>query len=313
MTIALRSVLVVFALALVSPAAADWRDGMGAFRIGMLAGNDIQVSVAAAEPFRLAVEEGLGVTVEIFAARDYPALIDAAASGRIEYAVFSAAAYAAAFNRCDCLEPLVVARSADGTQGWNAVIITRTGGPADAASLKGRSIAAIDSPAFGALEVTLRQLRAAGADLEAEAALQRFPDGDSAIAALRDGKADALVGWSSLTGDPSTGYSRGTLRRIAEIEGSASQYRIAWESLPVPNRVHAVRKSLPGEARTRLRGILTAMFEADPVAYDAVEPVYGGGFVAARQGQFDALAALIRPPDPEPQPAAAEAEPPPSD
>ena len=99
-----------------------------------------------------------------------------------------------------------------------------------------------------------------------------------------------------MTGDPGDGYSRGTLRRIAELEGGTSGYHVLWKSVFIAYRVHAVRKSLPGEARTQLRDLLSSMFEIDPVAYDSIEPIYGGGFIPARQGQFDPLTALLKPP-----------------
>lgn len=285
----------ILMLAPAADAAADWRDELGAFRVGILASGDIPASMAHAEPFRLALEEALGVTVEIFAARDYPTLVDATASARIEYSVLSATAYAAAWDRCQCVEPLVVARSGDGTDGFRQVIVTRIGGPSGTANLSGKRIAAIRSASFGGLDVAYKELRTQGVDLEAGAGnVEYFPTGEEAIAALRAGEVDALIGWSSMTGDPAQGYSRGTLRRIADLEGDASGYRIAWQSSPIPHRMHAIRKNLPGEAKTQLRNLLTAMFDNDPVAYDSVEPVFGGGFVVARQGQFDALAVLVR-------------------
>lgn len=275
-------------------AGADWRDDIGAFRVGILAGQDIQAAIARAEPFRLALEEGLGVTVDIFPARDYAALIDASAGSRIEYAVFSATAYALAWNRCECIEPLVVARSGDGTQGVAEAVIARRTGPASLAELEGRRIAAVRAPAFGGLEIALRQMQAQGFDPgKGGTVIDMMAHGEAAIAAFRDGRADALIGWSSMTGDPSAGYSRGTLTRIAALEGGASDYRVIWQSTVVPFRVHAVRNSLPAEARNRLRELLSAMFDNDPVAYDSIEPVHGGGFVPARQGQFGALAELL--------------------
>ena len=38
--------------------------------------------------------------------------------------------------------------------------------------------------------------------------------------------------------------------------GDVSAYRIIWQSAAIPYRVHAVRKNLPGEARTQLRDLL---------------------------------------------------------
>ncbi len=69
---------------------------------------------------------------------------------------------------------------------------------------------------------------------------------------------------------------------------------IIWRSSPVPHRVHAVRKNLDGEAKNILRGLLGQMFGNDPVAYDSIEPMFGGGFITARQSQFEPLAQMFR-------------------
>ncbi len=298
----IRRVLVACLFGLISltaagVAVADWREDIGAFRIGILAHGDSRTAVAQAEPFRLAVEEKLGISVEIFAARDYAALIDAAASSRIEYAVMSATAYAIAWNRCECIEPLAIARSGDGTDAIHEVVVTRQDGPASLSGLKGRRLAATAAQAFGGLDIAMRQMRREGFDPSDEATLARHSTGERAITALREGEADALIGWSTMTGDPAEGYSQGSLRRLGELEGDTTGYRIVWQSVAIPNRVHAARRNLPGEARTRLRELLSSLFDADPVAYDAIEPVYGGGFVPARQGQFSPLAELLGRPD----------------
>jgi len=224
--------------------------------------------------------------------RDYPALIGAATRSHVEYAVLSASAYAAAFALCECVEPLAIANSGDGTGSFRQVLIARQGGPSNLAALAGKKIAKLSGSALGGALLAATELKAAGLDLDAAA--MAFEDSDAALAALADGTVDAVLGWSSMTGDPSAGYSRGTLRRIAEREGSVLEYGVIWESSAIPQRVHAVRTNLDGEAKTILRSLLTGMFNSDPLAYDSIEPLFGGGFAAARQSQFDALVAAMR-------------------
>lgn len=100
------------------------------------------------------------------------------------------------------------------------------------------------------------------------------------------GEGDALIGWSSLQGDIAAGYSRGTLKQLAERGGTAGRYTVVWQSPAIPHRVHAVRKNLDGEAKRILRETLAGMFEDDPIAYDSIEPVYGGGFQTIPQSAF---------------------------
>lgn len=283
----------ILSLVSATPAfAADWRSELGTFRVGLVAVGEPGVAAVRVEPFRLALAEQLGVPVEIVPMRDYPALIDAATRYHVEYSVFSASAFAAAYAMCECLEPMAIANSGDGTGSFKEVLIARQGGPASVSALAGKKVARLSGPALGGALLAENELKAEGLDLDGAAVA--FGDSDSALDALADGTVDAVLGWSSMTGDPSQGYSRGTLRRIAEREGSALDYTVIWQSSDIPHRVHAVRSTLDGEAKTILRSVLTGMFNADPLAYDSIEPLFGGGFVAARQSQFDALVATMR-------------------
>ena len=277
------------------PAKADWRDDLGAFRVGIVAEGNLRRAVARTEAFRLALEEALGVRVELFPARDYPALIDAAAGSRIEYAVLSASAYAMAWAMCECVEPMVIAQSGDGSAEFSQIVITRQDGAPDLGALDGQSVAAIGTKTAGGNLLALHELAQAGLDLDAEGAgLVAYDTNEEALAALAGGEAAAMIGWSSMRGEQAQGYTRGTLRHIVRREGSIDNYRIIWQSSTIPHRTHAIRKNLPAEAKTILRSLLTAMFDADPVAYDSIEPVFGGGFVAARQGQYGALVSMMR-------------------
>lgn len=288
---ALTAALVAFA----TPASADWRDDLGVFRVGVVA--DGSSKAADAEPFRLALNEALGMRADIVAMRDYPPMIDGAAGSRIEYGVFSAMAYAAAEAQCECLEPLAVAHAGDGTSGYYMVLIAPAASGAGLDGLKGKKIGVVEPEAgvAGAVMLAEHELAAAGLDLSAGGAERTpFADSAAAIAALSAGEIDALLGWSSMSGDAAAGYSRGTLQRIAALGGDPAQWRIAWQSSQVPHRVHAVRKNLAAGAKAALRKMLGELFLSDPLANDAIDPAMGGGFRPARPGQFDALVAMFR-------------------
>lgn len=283
-------------MGLSGPALADWRDEVGSFRVAIAAMDDPQAAALRMEPFRLALEQALGLPVEIVTMRDFPAIVEAASRSRIEYAVYSASAHAAAFARCECVEPLVTATFADGSAAYRQILVARSDGPASLEQMRGRKIAMVEGSALGGGMLALHELKKAGLDIEGGAAIRLpFPDSAAAMASLADGSADALLGWSSAPGEPEASPARGTLRQIAERAGEGSPgVKVIWESSPVPHPVHAVRKNLAGEAKTILRSVLGNLFATDPLAYDAVEPYFGGGFVAARQSQFDALVAMFR-------------------
>jgi phosphonate transport system substrate-binding protein len=273
---------------------ADWREDMGTFRVAIAADGNAALAAARAEPFRLALEKALSMPVEIVTARDYGALIEAAGRSRIEYAVMSSTAFAALVASCECMEPLVLASSGDGTYSFEALLIVRGDGPTAVDGLKGRKIGVVGGRTVGAPMVALHEIRSAGLGTEGgEAEIVTLDSASDAVEALGRSAVDAILGWGAV-GATGGNETSGTQRMIAARAGGAFPYRILWRSTPIPYRVHAVRRDIPGEAKTILRSTVTSMFGSDPVAYDAIEPFFGGGFVAARSAQFDVLADMFR-------------------
>jgi len=94
-----RRLAVGLALALLaasSSARADWRDEIKVFRVGIMTGPNAAYRLVQFEPFRAYLEAKLAVPVEILPAPDYRALIDAQATSRVHYAIYSASAFATA-------------------------------------------------------------------------------------------------------------------------------------------------------------------------------------------------------------------------
>ena len=71
---------------------------MKTFRVGMIAKDGATQAVPGLSILQRAYSMALGMPVEIFVARDYAALIDAQATNRVDYAIYSTTAYATA--RC---------------------------------------------------------------------------------------------------------------------------------------------------------------------------------------------------------------------
>lgn len=270
----------------ISPAGADWREDFGNLRIGVIGGRGPQKVIARAEPFRLSIQEALGVSVEIFPMPDYAALIRAQASGGIEYAIYSAMAYAVTHSLCECVTPLVVARSADGETRFRVAIwVAKDSAIDNLAALKGHRVIGHLPDMAGGFHFALHQLRQQKPQAQIPERLIRADTAEAALAAFAGGEADALLGWTSAeaAGEP----ARGTLRSLRRIHGIAPQsLRLVWRSPPIPHRVHAVLKKLPGDAVKTLREHLTVLSNLDEVAYDAIEPHYGGGFAVSERDWF---------------------------
>lgn len=275
---------------------ADWRKELGVFRVGVVSTGDTSATLARSEPFRLALSEALGIDVELFAARDHAGLINALSSARIEYAVLSSTAYALTWVLCECVEPVALPSSKDNTDSYRSVLISRPGGPDSPEEIRNSPVGALSEDSIGGYALAVYLLRQEGFDISADDIGIKFKSGaEEAVEAFMAGEFNTLIGWSSMSGDLATGYSRGTFTRIAELNGGTAQgYKIIWQSPPIPHHPHTIRKSLDGEAKRILRDLLFAMYADDPIAYDSIEPVYGGGFVPARHGSFSPLVEFVQ-------------------
>ena len=288
--------ITIFQPASVKPAMADWRKELGVFRVGIVSAGDTNATLARSEPFRLALSEALGIDVELFAARDHAGLVNALASARIEYAVLSATAYALTWALCECIEPIAIPTSSDNSASYRTVLISGPGGPDEPSEIRNSPVGGLAEDSIGGFALAVHLLRQEGFDISADDIGIEFRSGaEAAVDAFLAGEFKTLIGWSSMTGDPARGYSRGTLAKIAEQKGGTSQgYRIIWHSPPIPHHPHVIRKSLDSEVKRILRELLPTMYADDPIAYDSIEPVYGGGFLPARHGSFTVLVNFIR-------------------
>lgn len=273
---------------------ADWRTDLGVFRIGIVVGNDVGDNAARVEPFRLAIAKALGMKVEIFPARNMVALIEALRSSRIEYAIYSASAYATTWVLCECVEPLVLPMADDQTSMFRSIIITKQSGPKQLSELTIDNMAIPISNAVGAYEIALFELKEQGVLPEGLSSSSKLKSSEQALNEFYAGKYGALLGWRSLAGDRFTGYSRGSLKELANRDGGeATAYKVLWESSDIPHSPHAIRKNIPAEAKEILKTLLQQISLDDLAAYDAIETQYGGGFALARQDQFSPLVEYV--------------------
>jgi len=291
---ALLAILIVF-IGIAKTAHAEWRKDIGIFRVGIITQDQSTQALDRLAPFKLALSEGLDMEVEFYRARNTAALIDALASERIEYAILSTSGYALAWTACQCVEPMVIPRSKDSTDGYHTILIARSDGPQTLEELTGEKIGILSENSITGKALISHELEKQGILLGNEKT--PFVKNDTAektLEAFSAGQITAMVGWSSMTGDPTKGYSRGNLRQLADLYGvDVRNLRILWQSEQIPHRPHIVRKKIDGEAKEILRTVLLAMNEKDPVAYDSIERVYGGGFVPGRHERFKQIINLM--------------------
>jgi phosphonate transport system substrate-binding protein len=216
-------------------------------------------------------------------------LAEAQIAGRVDYGVYSAAAFAAASLRCECLVPVAAPVDADGTRGLRAVLIARGDG-------KGRlAVGAPDSLAARLVPLALspqaRAAREAGLLVEAESAAE-------AEALFVNGAVDGVFGWEPAGGDDDGAESRGSLARLVAAGLDPSSLRIVWRSPLLRYGPHAVRKDLAPERVERLARLLEGV--ADGGTSPGRRMLRGhGGFAAVTQADYapamEAISALSNP------------------
>ena len=284
--------LALLAAIIVAPQAAraDWRTETGVFRVGLVERGDGTASPERYEPFRAAVGAAVGMPVEVLVLRDAPALIDAQAGGRVDYAVLSSLGYAAAQEMCACLVPLAAPRSVGGATGVRSVLVADAarGGVEDlapgpvgygpAGSLTGDLAPRIAFALDGA------PLDEAGFDL----ALQ--PGFETARDAFLAGELAGFFAWDYGVADASVALGGGL--GAAMTDGEPARAAIVWRSGHIPFGPHAVRDGVPAQVRAALRDMLVALDAVSPDAYDAVSPSLGGGFAPVDHADY-ALATRI--------------------
>lgn len=283
---------VALALVCASAALADWRKDIGTFRIGMLAA--AAPSTDGLQALRRAYSAALGMPVDFFLARDYAMLIDAQASARLEYAIYSATGYATVSELCACVEPVAAPLDVDGAAGIMSVLFVRTG---KASSLEDVvKLKTVVSPAddVSSWLAPLALLPGEGIDLaKNESALINAAKAANAAQLFADGKADAIFGWerASAEGDVLPG---GTLAALAQRGVPQADVTALWKSPLIRFGPHAVLKSLDSEAKHILSSFLTGLHGDNAQAYDLLSGGHGGGFAEVADQDYDIARQIVR-------------------
>ncbi len=289
-------------LALPHAAHADWRDQIGTFRIGIVAEPGAGNTVPGLALLTDAYGKALGMKVEFVVAHNYAALIEAQADGRIQYAVYSATAYATASERCGCVEPLVAPVDADGANGIRSVLLTRDGKLPDVAVLQYHRIAMAPADNVGGSLLPLAGLAADGIKIAEDAPfLAHAGSATAAEAMLVNGQADAVFGWERAAAENRTPIAGdqpadpdGTAARLEAAGIPKAALQIVWTSGLLPYGPHAVRSDLDPEAKRRLTVFLTNLRSQSPDIYDLVESKHSGGFISAAAGDYAMAASIVR-------------------
>ena len=285
----LRVAAVALAVTAAVPAQADWQQDFGTLRIGMVSPSGGR-AIPGVSRMKAAFSEAAGVPAEIFAAKDYEALIRAMASGRIHYAVLSAAAYATADAYCQCVEPLAAPRAVDGAVGLRAVIVARRDEALTLPELAEARVVAGPDRTLGPQLLALAALGDVGLK---ESAVSHATSLNAAEAAFVSGDADAVIGWIPAYMHDGVEPKSGTLARLEQSGVDLDDVSVVWSSDVLAFGPHAARRDVPAELKDRLGRFLGALHASQPEIYALVEPYRGGGFAQIEPAAYEAAGVIV--------------------
>ncbi|MGF1494025.1 MAG: phosphate/phosphite/phosphonate ABC transporter substrate-binding protein [Microcoleaceae cyanobacterium] len=194
------------------------------------------------------LEQELNVPVEIQLTGDYDTTVDLLVDGDVQMAYLGPLTYIQAKERNPELEPIVAhIEKSTGRPWYNSVIVAGTdSGINTLEALKGKRFGFVSQSSTSGFLVPSAEFKELGIDPEKDFAAIEYAGGhDKNAAALETGKVDAVA------------LEKPTYIEVQQAGGlPEDQYKIVWESDPIPNSPIVVSSQLPAEFKTELRKVL---------------------------------------------------------
>jgi phosphonate transport system substrate-binding protein len=275
-----------------------WAEQMREVRIGLIGGENEADRIVRFGPFRALVETHFQVPTRVFAAGDYAGIVQGFAAQQLDVCTMGPLPYARIWlDTHGNIEPLVVARDADGTTAYVAVMYVRADSAIHSlAEMRGHSLAWADPNSTSGYLVPRSELREAGIAPENFFSRTGFAGGhEQAVVAVLNRQYDAGVTWASGVGEQAQGFTRGALRAMVDKRMlDMAAIRLIWRSRPIPNGPTAVRADLPQAFRDDMRGFMLALPTAHPDIFRQIERGAAAGYAPATHAMFEPVIAMAR-------------------
>jgi phosphonate transport system substrate-binding protein len=284
--------------AFTNAARADWRKDLGAFRIGISATDAKSLSAAETDKLKAGYSTALGMPVEVVILRDYPALIDAQVSSRIEYAIYSSASYAAAWLLCECVEPLAAPVQTNGATGIRSILVMNASAIFTRLDLNGIKIGIPGQDSISGFAVPLAEY-AVGARALApdEKFFSAYPGMADTVSAFADGRIDGFFGWAfadEAGAVKGSGIMGTGTEALFSVGGKTLETKIPWTSSLLRYGPHAVRRSLDAEAKSALRNHLQALGAEQIDVLSVLPPNDVARFIPVSQEEYRSAIAAVK-------------------
>jgi phosphonate transport system substrate-binding protein len=286
------------AAVLADSARADWRQDLGTFRIGISATDAKPLTASDIEKLKSGYAAALNMPVEIVMLRDYPALIDAQVSSRIEYAVYTSASYAAAWLLCECVEPLAAPVQTSGATGIRSILVMNAAAIFTRLDLNGIKIGIAGKDSVSGFAIPLAEYLVGSRPLAPdEGYFNMFAGMAETRAAFTNGSIDGFFGWVySDTAGPVAGsglMGAGIGGSLAE-GGKSVETKIPWTSNLLRFGPHAVRRDLDAEAKALLRSYLLGLDQEQVDLLSLMPPQDIAKFLPVAQEDYRTAIAAVK-------------------
>jgi len=273
----------------------SWQQRMGKIRAAVRGDEADPAFAATWSGYRSHLQAITGLPVETFEASDYNGVIQAVASGQVDFATMGAGAYANVDTQVGSKAlPFLLARQAEGNTGYYSALAVRTASPfRTLADLKGKTIAYIDFNSTSGYIYPRRELIKQGLDPERFFAKSIMAGGGTqALLAMMNGRVDAAMITVS-AGTPETGFATGnhvSLARRGLI--NLDEMRIIWTAGPMPNSPYVMRTDRPQAFTDVLRGALAMLPYEKPDVWASMGQAPGNDFHPVSRADYADIIAI---------------------
>ncbi len=261
----------------------DWRSEVDVIRMGAKGSEDDPATLRRWDALEALLIDVTGLPVKIYEASDYNGIIQAMASGQIEFSSMGAGSFANLYSQVgDAAIPVVVSTDSRGLRGYYSSVVVRADSEFQTLDdLKGKSLAFIDFNSTSGYIYPRFAMRAEGIDPDTHFGELAVAGGHSqGMLALANGQFDAVVlGVSG--GSPELGFYTGALRRMAKREMvDLEDYREIWFAGPIANSPYVIRKDLPQALRDLIAGAMISLAFEEPEIFSDIGRIPGSTYSA---------------------------------
>lgn len=270
----------------------QWRAQNPVFVIGVARDNSAPRSAEQYERFRRVVEQAINMPVDIFVAANLASLVDAHASGRVDYAPMPLLGYYTANTICECTEPLVAPTTGDGATGIRSVLLAKSGAVDTIDALAGKTIAygpAVSLP--GALVPKVEFLFNGKPLMQADLSLVETESFEETLSVLNVGDAQAAFGWAYAKENTTATFDDGFAARAKQAYNM--DLVPLWQSEVLPLGPHLIARDVPDDIKLTLRDTMLSMHTQHPLAFDEISPQLAGPMRAVNAFEYREALSLI--------------------